>query len=157
MTNITPRMSAAEYQAMARSGAPASRRAGRAPRAGRVSEDLTQGATRKKYGNQCVVDADGTRYDSVKEARHMQALDLARKADEDHERVVAVRRQVPFELVAKQPGERAVKYVADFVVAFADGRIEVQDIKSPPTRANRAYVIKRKLMLAVHGISICEL
>jgi hypothetical protein len=153
MSDLTPRMSAAQYLAMACADRQATPAAGGARRAGR----RIGAAPRRKYGNQTVRGADGAQFDSGKEARQMQALELARSARDDRDRVVDVRRQVTYELVPKQPGERAVKYVADFVVTFADGRVEVQDVKSPPTRANRAYVIKRKLMLAVHGVRISEL
>lgn len=45
----------------------------------------------------------------------------------------------------------------DLVVTYADGHVEVHDTKSPPTRADKTYVLIRQLMLAVHGIRIREL
>lgn len=55
--------------------------------------------------------------------------------------------QVPFELVPKQPGERAVKYYADFT--YYDNRINkfvIEDTKSDFTRKKDSYIIKRKLV-----------
>lgn len=109
-----------------------------------------------KFGNRRGIEAEGERYDSAKEMRHHQSLRLAMTASDPGDRVTSIRRQVPFELIEKQEGERAVRYFADFVVEYADGRTEVHDTKSPPTRAEKTYVIKRKLMLKVHGVRIRE-
>jgi hypothetical protein len=109
-----------------------------------------------KFGNRRGIEAAGEKYDSAKELRHHQMLRLAMSARDPKERVASIRRQVAFELIEKQVGERAVRYFADFVVEYADGRTEVHDTKSPPTRAEKTYVIKRKLMLKVHGIRIRE-
>ena len=49
--------------------------------------------------------------------------------------------------------ERAVTYVADFVYIDADGELVVEDAKGFRTPA---YIIKRKLMLYMHGIRIRE-
>ena len=50
--------------------------------------------------------------------------------------------------------ERPVWYEADFVYQ-ENGKTIVEDFKSSSTRTD-SYVIKRKLMLSVHGISIIE-
>lgn len=49
--------------------------------------------------------------------------------------------------------ERAVEYVADFVYKNEAGETVVEDVKGFRTHD---YVIKRKLMLWVHGIRIKE-
>lgn len=83
--------------------------------------------------------------------------------------IADLREQVPYELVPAQYGEcgtdlrgkpvrplleRAVRYVADFVYTdTATGRTVVEDTKGFRTPE---YIIKRKLMLAVHGIRIRE-
>ena len=72
------------------------------------------------------------------------------------QRVVEVRRQQWFTVIEAQDGERKASYVADFVVTYADGRVEVVDTKSEITRKLPTYVLKRKLMLHVHGIRIRE-
>jgi Protein of unknown function (DUF1064) len=55
--------------------------------------------------------------------------------------------------VPKQPGERAVEYRADFVYRDKVGELVVEDAKGVRTKD---YVIRRKLMLSVHGIRIRE-
>lgn len=139
-SNLTERMSAADYLALVagKAGAPA------------------QSKRKNKYGNRRGLECNGEKYDSGKELKHHQVLDLARAAAEPAQRVVQIRRQVPFVLLDKQVGERGIRYVADFVVEYADGRSEVHDTKSPPTRADKVYVMKRKMMLKVHGIRIQE-
>lgn len=90
-------------------------------------------------------------YDSKHEA--MRAAELhAMQEDGD---ITGLREQVPYELVPKQDGERAVKYVADFVYS-RDGQTVVEDAKSAYTRKLPVYILKRKLMLYVHGIRVRE-
>ncbi len=95
-------------------------------------------------------------FDSVKEAERWNVL-VAR----EHGGAIAdLRKQVRFELVPKQLRddglpEKPVQYVADFVYV-EDGRRVVEDVKSPMTRRLKDYIIKRKLMLWVHGITIRE-
>lgn len=60
--------------------------------------------------------------------------------------------QVKFELVPKQPGERAVTYTADFRYK-ENGEVVVEDSKGVKTQQ---YVIRRKLMLWVHKIKVRE-
>lgn len=49
--------------------------------------------------------------------------------------------------------ERGVYYIADFVYSLPDGSWIVEDVKGMKTQE---YIIKRKLMLHVHGIKILE-
>lgn len=83
---------------------------------------------------------DGITYDSKFEAARHQELKLLERA----KMVSDLRRQVKFELIPKQKGERACCYIADFVYT-EDGRKIVEDTKSPAMRT-KDYVIKRKLM-----------
>ncbi|AMC34746.1 DUF1064 domain-containing protein [Janthinobacterium sp. B9-8] len=97
-------------------------------------------------------------YDSKKEAAFAAKLELFRNANNPAERVVVIEKQVKFELVPSQRidgkcAERACHYIADFRVEYADGRKEVIDVKGFKTAD---YIIKRKLMLKVHGIQIRE-
>ena len=80
-----------------------------------------------------------------------------------------LREQVPYELIPAQYGEcgtdlkgrpvrvlveRSCRYVADFVYTDSQtGQTIVEDTKGMHTRE---YIIKRKLMLYVHGIRIKE-
>ncbi len=112
-----------------------------------------------KYGN---VKASG--FDSRKEARRWQELQLLQRAG----KITDLQRQVEFELIpaqrepdaigprgGKKPGkviERRAVYIADFVYRKG-GELIVEDCKGFRTKD---YVLKRKLMLWVHGIRIFE-
>lgn len=104
--------------------------------------------------------------DSMAEACRARVL----RSMEREGKIAGLRKQVRYELVPAQYGtcgtdfkgrpvkvllERAVAYVADFVYTdTATGEMVVEDVKGVRTRE---YVIKRKLMLAVHGIRIREI
>lgn len=140
---MTQRMSAAEYLAMVKCKVGSRGGAG-------------QGKRKNKYGNRRGLVHNGEKYDSGKELKHHQMLELARNAVDEKDRVVRIQRQVPFLLLEKQEGEQPIRYFADFVVDYADGHSEVHDTKSPPTRIDKAYVMKRKMMLSRYGIRIRE-
>lgn len=61
--------------------------------------------------------------------------------------------QKRFEVIPKQDGERAAHYIADFVYVECDGNEVIEDSKGFRTPD---YVLKRKLMLKVHGIRVRE-
>lgn len=124
--------------------------------------------TRSKYSNRKVI-IDGIKFDSWKEARRYRELKLLLLAGE----IIGLEMQVKFELIPAQYGspcgvytrgakkgqpkkgkciEQSVVYVADFVY-WQDGRRVVEDTKGMRTKD---YIIKRKLMLYVHGIRIKE-
>jgi hypothetical protein len=112
---------------------------------------------------------DGSVFDSLKEARRWDELLLLQRAG----KITDLQRQVKYELIPDQYQtyerygkkgqklkdgvrclERKVEYVADFVYTIADtGENVVEDSKGVRTKD---YIIKRKLMLAVHGIRIKE-
>ena len=75
-----------------------------------------------KYGN-TKVNVDGVPFDSKREAARWKELRIMARAGE----ITALRRQVRFELIPKQDGERAVSYMADFVYRDKDGREIVED------------------------------
>ena len=103
-----------------------------------------------KYKNVKTV-LDGITFASKKESvRYAELMMLQRSG-----LIQNLRLQVPFELIPKQAGERAVKYVADFTYT-ENGETVVEDTKSEITRANPTYILKRKLMLWVHGLRIKE-
>lgn len=107
---------------------------------------------------------NGIAFDSVKEYRRFCELSLLEKAGA----ITDLQRQVEFELIPAQREpdrvgvrggkikgktiEQAVKYVADFVYT-ENGKRVVEDTKGFRTKD---YIIKRKLMLWVHGIKIRE-
>lgn len=51
--------------------------------------------------------------------------------------------------------EKECAYYADFTY-MEQGKLVVEDVKSEITRKNSEYIIKRKLMLHVHGVKITE-
>lgn len=106
-----------------------------------------------KYHNQKTRTYDGIEHDSRKEASRWMALQLLQKAGE----IEGLERQVKFELIPKQDGERSCCYVADFVYTDTKtGKKVVEDVKSEATRKKESYIIKRKLMLYLKGIRISE-
>lgn len=103
-----------------------------------------------KYGNIKTTTSDGITHDSIKEANRWCELKLLERAG----KIKHLQRQVKYALIPKQEGERAVEYIADFVYHIAeDGKLVVEDVKGKKTKD---YIIKRKLMLWVHGIKIKE-
>lgn len=99
-------------------------------------------------------------YDSCKEKRRADELKLLQRSGVISE----LKEQVRFELIPTQYrtvngkkalAEKACHYVADFVYV-ENGETIVEDVKSTITRKNQVYVIKKKLMLFVHGIKIRE-
>lgn len=96
---------------------------------------------------------DGMTFDSVKEYRRACELSLLERAGA----IADLQRQVKFELIPSQRidgkvVERPCTYVADFVYQEG-GKTVVEDTKGFRTKD---YIIKRKLMLQVHGIRIRE-
>ena len=120
--------------------------------------------TGNKYGNHKIT-RDGITYDSLKEYNRFCELSLLERAGQ----ITNLRRQVPFELIPTQREpdtvgprggirkgkviEQSVVYVADFVYE-ENGKTVVEDTKGMRTEK---YIIKRKLMLYVHGIRIQEI
>lgn len=106
-----------------------------------------------KYGNRKTIIGNRI-FDSKREADRYRELMLMQKAGE----IDDLRTQVKYELIPKQYGEdgklleKSVNYYADFVYQ-ENGKTVVEDAKGCRTKE---YIIKRKLMLQVHGIRIRE-
>ena len=101
-----------------------------------------------KYGN-TKIRVDGRLFDSKAEAARWQELQLLERAGE----ITELERQVEYELIPKQKGYMAVKYIADFRYT-ENGEQVVEDVKG--YKGNPVWIIKRKLMLRVHGIRVRE-
>lgn len=115
----------------------------------RQTNTVTTMTKRPKYGNRKVTDPIGAVYDSTKEFRRWQELQLRERAGE----IAELRRQVPFALVVE--GELICKYIADFV--YFDGKAAVvEDVKSPATRKLEGYRLKVKLMSAILKLQVRE-
>jgi len=107
-----------------------------------------------KYGNKKTV-VDGFAFDSKAEATRYQELKLLQKAGE----IFNLELQPKYTLVPKTKKRRAVTYTADFrymeyvppKIHYRDDedatpvRIVVEDVKSPATAKNKAYIVKRNL------------
>ena len=103
-----------------------------------------------KYGAKKITDpATGFVFDSKAEFIRWCELRIMERAG----KISDLQRQVKYELIPKQKGERACTYLADFVYKDPNGDTVVEDTKGVRTDA---YRIKRKLMLWVHGIRIKE-
>ena len=97
-------------------------------------------------------EVDGIVFDSAKEARRWTELRLLESAGA----ILHLERQVAFDLIASN-GEVVAKYYADFRYKdLALNQIVVEDTKSDHTRTLPVYRLKKKLMMACHGISITE-
>lgn len=120
-----------------------------------------------KYGNRKIV-RDGIKFDSLKEYRRFCELSLLEKAGKvtdlqlQKEFVLIPAQYETFERYGKtgkrlQDGKRCIEkscvYKADFCYV-QDGKQIVEDTKGVKTKD---YIIKRKLMLWVHGIKITEI
>lgn len=118
----------------------------------RISVEDYRRLTKKgnKYHNEKTF-YKGDTYDSKREADYARTLDTTRHAVKVPERVVKVRRQVPYPVIVEK--KRICVYVADFVVEYGDGREEVVDVKGFRTEV---YKIKKKLVEATYKIKIIE-
>lgn len=91
---------------------------------------------------------DGITFDSKREAERWTELKILQRAGV----ISQLKRQVKFDLVPPQAGERGVDYYADFTY-LQNGHLVVEDAKGMKTPV---YIIKRKLMLWIHHIKIRE-
>jgi hypothetical protein len=123
---------------------------------------------KSKYHSKKTV-VDNIEFDSLKEASRYKKL----KEQEQAGKIKGLRLQVKYELIPKQvevkeryskkTGKRIkdevktlelpVYYIADFVYKDEKGQEVVEDVKGMRTPD---YVLKRKLMLYIHGIKINE-
>lgn len=100
------------------------------------------------------VTLDGMEFDSHREAGRYRELSLLQRAGH----ISDLRTQVKYTLVPaqKKPSggkEREVTYTADFVYRNKAGEEVVEDVKGVRTQQ---YIVRRKLMLFVHGIEVRE-
>ena len=135
---------------------------------GREKGETMAWQSRNKYGSKKII-VDGITFDSKKEARRFQELKLLEKAGE----IKHLQRQVKYILIPAQREftneiytkgrnkgcfkkgkllEREVAYIADFDY-WENGKHIVEDTKGFKTKD---YILKRKLMLFIHGIKIRE-
>ncbi len=99
-----------------------------------------------KYRNK-PTEVDGIKFPSKREARRWGVLKLMAYAGA----ISKLQRQVRYPLVVN--GEKVGTYVADFVYEDRQGATVVEDAKG---MATPVYRLKRKLMQAIHRITISE-
>lgn len=119
-----------------------------------------------KYHNRKVVE-NGITFDSKKEANRYAELCTMQKAGmihglETQKKFVLIPAQREQDTVGKRGGrhkgkliESEAAYYADFVYYLQDGTMVVEDVKSPATKTPQ-YILKRKMMLYLHGIRVKE-
>ena len=139
----------------------------KAQQAAQKAAQVTEKAKKPKKGNKLHAEKvdmtmpDGTlmHFDSKREARRYMDLWLMQRAGE----ISGLRTQVKSELIPKKTHkdgtkERAIEYVADFVYEHG-GETVVEDSKGFRDTASasyRVFVMKRKMMLYFHGITVRE-
>lgn len=99
---------------------------------------------RSKFNNKRVV-VDGVKYDSKHEYKRYCELLLMEKAGE----IKDLQCQVKFSICPKAPnvkGSRERFYIADFVYTKSDGTKIIEDAKSPPTKKDKTYRLKKQLV-----------
>ena len=111
-----------------------------------------------KYGNKKTI-IRGLEFASKREAaRYVELLAMQRAGEIYELDCQSAFELIPAQLAPSGRKERRVTYVADFAYYRAsDGQRVVEDVKSPVTVKLPAYIIKRKLMLRVHGIEVVEI
>lgn len=101
------------------------------------------------------MEVNGIKYDSKKEAKRAAELEQLERLGiiKDLERQKKYVLQPSFKFMGKTI--REIAYVADFVY-LENETLVVEDVKSPITRKNPIYMLKKKMMMYVHGIEIKE-
>ena len=112
------------------------------------------GKPRSKYGNQ-KTEVNGVKYDSKKEAKRAEQLEVQQRLGiiSNLERQKKYILQPSFKFLGKTI--REIAYIADFVYE-ENGELVVEDVKSPITRKNPVYKLKKKMMMYVHGVEVKE-
>jgi hypothetical protein len=115
---------------------------------------------RHKYHARATV-VDGIRFDSTKEAKRYRDLSLLAAAGQIHRLEVHPRFPIDVVELYRYGRGRALHvascgtYTADFRYALAGGEVVVEDVKSGPTKTE-AYRLRKRLVEAIHGITIRE-
>lgn len=99
-----------------------------------------------KYNNKKTI-IDGITFDSKAEGEYYKTLLQLKNAGQ----VSKIELQKPFKIVVN--GVLICTYRADFEVHYANGKVEVVDVKGMKTAI---YNLKKKLMQAILGIKIVE-
>ena len=121
---------------------------------GKVRKDLKnlfpgEDNGQRKYHNQRTVH-DGITFDSLKEADRYEELKLKKKAGLINSLIV----HPGFDMSIN--GVHICRFVPDFAYVDSEtGKKVIEDVKSKPT-ITRAYVMKKRLLKAIHGLDVRE-
>jgi hypothetical protein len=125
--------------------------------AGGAPEGGPKQRAKRKYRN---VHTEGlwfgqlVKFHSKKEAGRAQELQLLQKAG----KISELRRQQTYPFILCSPQKKVIEvthYTDDFDY-IENGRLVVEDVKSEASTADRAYGIRKKLMLACYDIEVKE-
>ena len=124
------------------------------------------GQRKGKYNN-TKVEIDGIKYDSKKESQRNAYLELMQKQG----LISDLKRQVVFELIptiyedkvvhlktkdkeCERTVQHAITYSADFSYNDRYGNLVVEDVKISPSLLPKEFILKVKMMRALHGIKV---
>lgn len=93
---------------------------------------------------------DNITFDSKKEAARYVKLKLAEQCGT----ISGLELQPRFQIVINDI--YIGRYTADFRYAKSDGEIVIEDVKSDATRKTEAYRLRKKIVEALHSITITE-
>ena len=116
------------------------------------------GFREKKRGkvNHERVTINGIVFDSIAEADRYRVLRVMEKTGKISDLVCHPRWEIiPAQKAEGHRGFQPAHYTADFSYV-KDGKLVVEDVKSEYTRLEEDYILRRKLMLLVHGIYVEE-
>lgn len=108
-------------------------------------ETFVQAAPAPNKFRNVITEIDGIKFRSKLEGTRYLQLKMMLRAGLIHD----MKMQVPYDLQVN--GVHITRYIADFVVTYADGTVVVEDTKGVETEA---FKIKKNLMLATLGIEI---
>lgn len=112
-----------------------------------VLKIIADSEKRSKYGNK-KIEIDGHVFDSKREADRYAELKILERARE----ISDLKIQKSYDLFVN--GLKISRYVADFF--YIDNRTGTKVVEDAKGYLTREYVMKKKLMKAVHGIDIVE-
>lgn len=90
---------------------------------------------------------DGERFDSKRELAYFLDFKLLQRAG----KISHLKRQPKFDCVVND--QKVCSYKADFEF-IEDGRRRIIDVKSPATAKTKDFRIKKKLVEALHGVTV---
>lgn len=112
----------------------------------------------KKSGNKFnarKVEIDGETFDSRKEGAQYLTFKAQMKASEPKDRVIKIECHVRYDITINEIA--ICSYELDFRITYADYSIKFYDVKGLKKGASyQIFRLKKRLMLACHGITITE-